>query len=313
METRIPVILLILHLIGCILIYIGIELRILTVKRYLMPFVILVPVSGMICCLLLHFQLFLHLGNKTAPGVEKMKNDQDIYRSIVAEYKDQQQAIIPLEEALIINDAKTRRNLIMDVLNDHPENYLDVLLQARMNEDVDVVHYATTSMVELSKSYDEQLRQLESKRVQNPNDDAILEQYCIFLKSYLKQGIATGKIQQERRERYSKLLEQRLIHQKTLSLFADLTENELDLKHYENAFLLLQHMQGLWQDEEKYQMLLLRYYAEMKQGDAIQQQIAYIDRKNIYITQENKKNLDYWRTPGYAKKCEQQAENAVSV
>lgn len=87
---------------------------------------------------------------------------------------------------------------------------------------------------------------------------------------------------------------------KTLSLFAELTENELDLKHYDRASALLQHMKDKWQDEEAYQMLLLRYYVEMKQGEKVKELIRYIDSKNIYITQKNRKKLEYWRTSEHA-------------
>ena len=70
--------------------------------------------------------------------------------------------IVPLEEALLINKPGVRRELIMDVLNDDPEEYMDILKQARMNEDVEVVHYAITAMVELSKEYDFRLQKLEN-------------------------------------------------------------------------------------------------------------------------------------------------------
>lgn len=289
----------ILHIICCALIYMGIKLKMLKVKKYLMPFVLFVPVVGVICCLILHFQLFLHQGEKTTPGIERMRNNQDAYHSIITEHKDTQ--IIPLEEALIVNDSKIRRSLIMDVLNDHPEKYLDILMRARMNEDADVVHYAATSMVELSKNYDEQFQYLEKKREQTPDDDDVLKEFCTFLKSYFQCGIENGAIKAERQELYSRLLEQRLDHTKTLSLYAELTENELDLKHYEKASALLHHMKTQWQDEEKYQMLLLRYNVEMKQREKITEQLAYIDSKNIYITQENRKMLDYWRIPEHEK------------
>ena len=54
-----------------------------------------------------------------------------------------------------------RRDLIMNVLNDDPENYIDMLKQARMNDDVEVVHYAITGMVELSKEYESRLQKIE--------------------------------------------------------------------------------------------------------------------------------------------------------
>ena len=61
----------------------------------------------------------------------------------------------------MINEPRVRRELIMDVLNDDPEEYMDLLKQARMNEDVEVVHYAITAMVELSKEYDFRLQKME--------------------------------------------------------------------------------------------------------------------------------------------------------
>ena len=46
----------------------------------------------------------------------------------------------------------------MDILNDDPSKYIELLEKARMNEDVEVVHYAITAMVELSKDYDSKLQ-----------------------------------------------------------------------------------------------------------------------------------------------------------
>ncbi len=56
-----------------------------------------------------------------------------------------------------LNDPSRRRELIMNVLNDNRGN-MELLKQARMNEDVEVVHYAITAMVELSKEYDYRLQ-----------------------------------------------------------------------------------------------------------------------------------------------------------
>ena len=43
----------------------------------------------------------------------------------------------------------------MDILNDDPSKYIELLEKARMNEDVEVVHYAITAM-------DENLKNLNS-------------------------------------------------------------------------------------------------------------------------------------------------------
>ena len=91
-----------------------------------------------------------------------MKVNEEIYKNIFQSGTEQEGNIVPLEEALIVNEPELRRELIMNVLNDNPEEYVELLKQARMNEDVEVVHYAITAMVELSKEYDSKLQELES-------------------------------------------------------------------------------------------------------------------------------------------------------
>ncbi len=59
-----------------------------------------------------------------------------------------------------------------------------------MNEDVEVVHYAITAMVELSKEYDYRLQRVGKEYPNDPDDPVILEEYCDFLKEYLSEGLS---------------------------------------------------------------------------------------------------------------------------
>ena len=40
--------------------------------------------------------------------------------------------IVPLEEALLINEPELRRQLIMNILNDDPSRYMELLEKARL-------------------------------------------------------------------------------------------------------------------------------------------------------------------------------------
>ena len=75
-----------------------------------------------------------------------------------------------------------------------------------MNEDVEVVHYAITAMVELSKEYDYRLQKIEKKYTNDPDDPVILEEYCDFLKEYLSQGFMEKQMEQIYRNQYTQLL-----------------------------------------------------------------------------------------------------------
>ena len=183
-QTVLGVFLILLHIVCCVLVWLGIKTHLLKVKKYLMALVIFVPFWGTVCVLLLHLQMLTRKDNRMEPGVEKLRVNEEIYKNIFQAVSDTDKKIVPLEEALLINEPRVRRELIMDVLNDDPEEYMDLLKQARMNEDVEVVHYAITAMVELSKEYDFRLeRRNEYLTKYKP-----MENVTLFTEELLKQG-----------------------------------------------------------------------------------------------------------------------------
>lgn len=57
MQWKIELLLLLLHAICCVAVWLGIRTQVLKVKKYLMFPVIFVPFWGVLCVLLLHFQI----------------------------------------------------------------------------------------------------------------------------------------------------------------------------------------------------------------------------------------------------------------
>lgn len=234
-QTVLGVFLILLHIVCCVLVWLGIKTHLLKVKKYLMALVIFVPFWGTVCVLLLHLQTLTRRDNRIEPGVEKLRVNEEIYKNIFQAVSDTDKKIVPLEEALLINEPGVRRELIMDVLNDDPEEYMDLLKQARMNEDVEVVHYAITAMVELSKEYDFRLQKMEKLYAASPDDPEILEQYCDFMEEYLNQGILEAQMEREQRERYIRLLRQKLKVKTTLSTCVRLFQNLMKTGDYVQA------------------------------------------------------------------------------
>ena len=78
--------------------------------------------------------------------MEKLRVDDELHRSIRVEDRAGTAATVPLEEAPILDTAEQRRKPILSVLTEDPVQYYDLLQQARMNDDSEVVHYAATAM-----------------------------------------------------------------------------------------------------------------------------------------------------------------------
>ena len=259
-----------------------------------MALVIFVPFWGTVCVLLLHLQMLTRRDNRIEPGVEKLRVNEEIYKNIFQAVLDTDKKIVPLEEALLINEPRVRRELIMDVLNDDPEEYMDLLKQARMNEDVEVVHYAITAMVELSKEYDFRLQKMEKLYAASPDDPEILEQYCDFMEEYLNQGILEAQMEREQRERYIRLLRQKLKVKTTLSTCMRLFQNLMKTGDYVQAEEILRLMDQKWHRKEEFWILKIRYLAERKKGAELQQCLRQMKEEQIYLSSKSKEALAFW-------------------
>lgn len=257
--------------------------------------VIFVPLWGALCAFILHFRIFIETERSKKIDVEKMRIDADVYRSISAENPEAQKEIIPLEEALIVNDVKIRRNLMMDVLNNHPEEYMELLDQARMNEDAEVVHYAATAMAELSKQYDYELQKIEKRYSAAPDSVEILEEYCEFLRNYISQGLAKGKIEIVQRNQYSELLKKKLLREETQDVYVRLAENQIYLKDYTEAAESLRRIEEKWPESGEYWMLRIKYCVLQKCGKDMRAVLAEMKQKKIYLSAENKEQIHFWK------------------
>ena len=100
--------------------------------------------------------------------------------------------MIPLEEALIVNDPADRRRLMLSMLTEEPDAYLAQLQAAKLNDDVEVAHYAATAVAQISKESDLKLQQLERAFKTDPSAQN-LNEYCDFLGEYLGSGLAGAR------------------------------------------------------------------------------------------------------------------------
>lgn len=184
-TTVVTMLLIVIHVLVCVLMCVLSRFGVLRVEGRLLPFMLLVPLWGPLCVLLLHVRTLIRAGEHTAPDLEQMRVDDEERRSILVEERADFANTVPLEEALIVNDSSQRRSLVMSILNDNPSHYIDVLSQARLNEDVEVVHYAATAMAQISAKEDLALQRCRNDYLQHRNSETMLERYCDALERYI--------------------------------------------------------------------------------------------------------------------------------
>lgn len=130
---------------------------------------------------------------KTPFRMEPFRVDDELHRSIRVENREDAASTVPLEEALLLDSAEQRRKLILSVLTDDPVQYYDLLEQARLNDDSEVVHYAATAMAQISKQADAALQRHAARFAADPKDPAVLAEYAAALEASLALGLAQGR------------------------------------------------------------------------------------------------------------------------
>ena len=293
-QTVLGILLILLHIVCCVLVWMGIKTHFLKVKKYLIGLVVFVPFWGTICVLLLHLQRLTKRDNRIEPGVEKLRVNEEIYKNIFQAASDMDEKIVPLEEALLINDPEKRRKLIMDILNDDPSKYIELLEKARMNEDVEVVHYAITAMVELSKDYDSKLQTFERTYAAAPDDPLVLDEYCDFMEEYLQQGLLEKQVEHMQRNQYTQLLQKKIKTDMNFHSCLCLADNLMKLKDYSGAQQILDVIDKKWHRREEYWVRKIQLFAEQKNGRAIQAALKQMKEEHIYLSSKSKEVLAFW-------------------
>ena len=289
------ILLLVVHLIVSALVFLGIRSEILKVHNYMFFVALFLPFWGVLTVLVLHFQILFRADDGIDVGVEKLKLESELYKSVTIDDGKIANSTVPIEEALVVNSAKERRSIIMDVLNDNPKEYIEFLQKAGNNEDTEVVHYAVTAMVEISKENDYKLQDFERRYSLDPENLQILTEYTDFLWSCLSQNLMQGQVEVLNRHLFSTLMQKKL--QLTTGSVADFkhaVENELKQKNYTAASVLLRQMHTLYDDKEDYYLCRIDYLASLGRGEDIKALLKEIDKKHVYLSSTAKGALAFW-------------------
>ncbi|MBE7040633.1 MAG: hypothetical protein E7400_01555 [Ruminococcaceae bacterium] len=290
------IILIVIHILLSVFTFLGAQFKFLHVHKYMFFVVLCLPFWGFLAVMFLHFEVVLKQDDTIAVGVQKMKLDSVLYKGITVEEKKNDDSLVAIEEALLINSPKERREIIMDVLNDNPKEYIEFLQKAGNNEDPEVVHYAVTAMVEISKENDYVLQKLGREYAKNPDDIDVLTRYCDFLWIILEQNLLSGQVELMNRNLYSQLVSKKLAAGDNMEDYIRYFENEFALGNYTIAGEVLSKADALYDDSEDIILLKLKYYAQLKQGDKIKELLKDIQSKKMFVSRRVKEAIAFWKS-----------------
>lgn len=154
-------VLLLIHALVCLMLWTLMKLGLLPVRGHMLAVIVLVPLWGPLLMVLLSVRSAVFGEGLKESALESLRFNDELHRSMSVPSGEDDAGVVPLEEALIVNDPAYRRRLMLSMLTEEPDAYLAQLQAAKLNDDVEVAHYAATAVAQISKESDLKLQQLE--------------------------------------------------------------------------------------------------------------------------------------------------------
>lgn len=293
-------VLLLVHALLCLVLWTLMKLGLLPVRGHILAVMVLVPLWGPLLVVLLSVRSAVFGDDLKDATLEALRINDDMHRSMLVQGREGDDGVVPLEEALIVNDPGDRRRLMLSMLTEDPDAYLAQLQAAKLNDDVEVAHYAATAVAQISKESDLKLQQLECAFKTDPSAQN-LNAYCDYLGTYLASGLAEGRVAQIQRQQYARLLARRCEREDGLALRVRYATALADAGEVDEAEDVAERLVADTPDEQDVWMLCLRLAVLRHDGEMVQRVIDAVDKQHVYLSAENREKLAFWREGGEAR------------
>ncbi|MDD3429727.1 MAG: hypothetical protein PHG02_06960 [Oscillospiraceae bacterium] len=296
METWIILsVLLAVHTVICITTYVLIRVGALRVPGYVMVIVMTIPVWGIAALISVEITMRRNKTGSKQIELEPLRLTDQRYRRLEIDDDSNQAITVPLEEAILMNDAATRRNLMLGILHKNPAEYVDMLQRASTSTDVELTHYATTAMMEVQADYEKEIQKCQQAAIAAPENQAVLEDYYEAVRTYVNSNLINGQILAIQRKRLASIiLKMKRLGADGKGLWLTEIENYLALKEYEISYQLLYQANQKWPADENVLMLFVKYYSATRDTEMLQSLVTQIKNSDIYLSRTGREWLEFW-------------------
>lgn len=287
-----------IHLV-CVFIYAAVILTgISNHKKTFFPLILFIPGFGLLTALVIDIYYFFAGHNQKPVEIATFSLDENIYWKPIRN-RQEENNLVPLEEAISINDTMVRRKLMLESLYDNPSKYIDILMIARKNDDIETVHYASTTISKIQRDFQLEIQRLSVAIEKDPDNLEILDEYIEVVQSYINSNILEDYLLKHQRILFDNILSKRLEFGKNnKKVLLKKIENNLALKNFPAALHDSRTLQETYPDDEQVWIQALQVCVESKDQQKLQETVDEIKNLNIVWTNTGRKVISTWLENG---------------
>lgn len=257
--------------------------------------ILCIPLFGIISAITADFVFFNKKQNlEKIDPIETLSLSEDIYWKSIKK-REEAQNVVPLEEALIINDRRTRKNLIFETLLEDPMKNIDILLLARENNDVDTAHYANTTIAKIQRDFQLRVQKLSVNHEADPNDVELLNSYIETLGKFIDSGLSEAYLLKRQRIIYADLLDKKIsLEGWDKDTLRKKIRNSLELKDINSAMEANETLKQSLPEDEQTWINALRISIAGHDAMRLKETLDEIHRRKIDWSLSGKEQISTW-------------------
>lgn len=203
--------------------------------------------------------------------------------------------VIPIRDALILNDNRTKRKLLLDSLRGTSPLGRDILKQALGNEDSETSHYAATAIMETNRKILNDLRALGAEAAARPHDLPLLKRYAGVLKAFLESGLPGPKQRMRWLDIYSDVLGRiTAAEPESKTHAADKIECDLMRGDFPSAGQGCRELMDRYPEDELPYLMYMKFHYARGETDRIAAYALAALRNRVRLTAEGRDRIYFW-------------------
>ena len=257
-------------------------------RSFILPhyfWILMIPVFGPLA----GYSLVYAYG-RTPPDANWLAHQEEKHRMNIVS-RSSVELTVPLEEALLINEPRKRRSVMMNILRSDPMRYLDLLLIARYNDDAETAHYATSTIMELQRHFQLELQQLQQEISKDSSSIATWRKYIELLSRYCGSGLLEGQLLRRQQLLLQNALDTALGIEMDGAFLRIKLSNCLALKQAEDAKKTAQTLIRLLPSDENSWLEGMRVYAETHDQEGMRALLNRIRAEQVDFTAAGRDHL----------------------
>lgn len=262
--------------------------------------VLLLPLFGLPLCLLRDGLRsgYLRLSRSTGHLLDEVQDNHHVrvFRSLDVRKESN---LVPLEEALLVNDLSSRRRLMLDFLKDDPGAMMPLLEQAVSNEDTETSHYAVTAVVEIKRKLTLGIQHWSVRYGSGEHTPEVLTEYAEVIRQYMHSGFMDSPTRRSYLSTYASLLGELVaMNHATEEVFQAKIDSELQLHRHDEALRYQNLFHNQFPQSELPYLAALKLYYELQMKDAFFDTLQSLKQSPVKVSHTGLNVIRYWSEKG---------------